>query len=147
MHEIWERAKNDDFEGLKDEEKQLAKIMLQHEDEYFNQFEFSDVTNDHEYDPDTEENPFLHIYIHSIVENQLREKEPIEVFQFYNAMRNKKCSHHDTLHLIGAILLPLIFDVLKQQSAFDVESYRSLLKKYKKRKPEKIWKLLNSESV
>ena len=50
-------------------------------------------------------NPFLHITIHTVIENQLEARDPIEVLQFYNAMRKKKCSHHDTIHLIGAIFI------------------------------------------
>ena len=113
----------------------LAQIMKDHEEEFSNEFEFSDLTSDHEYDPDTEVNPFLHVYLHSAVENQLSEREPIEVFQFYNAMRKKKCSHHDSIHLIGVILAPLMFSVIKEQKPFDIETYKHLLKKYKTPNP------------
>ncbi|MCK4788247.1 MAG: hypothetical protein KAV87_31185 [Desulfobacteraceae bacterium] len=58
MHEIWQKAKNDELDDLSDEEKNLAQIMLDHEDEFFNQFELADKLKDHEYDPDTEANPF-----------------------------------------------------------------------------------------
>jgi hypothetical protein len=146
IHEIWERTKKGDLEGLSAEEKRLAGILRYHEDEYFNEFEFSDLTSDHDYDPKTESNPFLHVYIHSIVENQLAEREPIEVFQFYNAMRNKKCSHHETTHLIGAILTPLMFQTMKERSAFDIDGYKSLLKKYKTRNPDKLFDQLSNDS-
>ena len=146
LHEIWEKAKSGDMEGLSPEELRLAQIMKDHEDEFFNEFEFSDLTSDHEYDPDTDVNPFLHVYIHSVVENQLSEKEPIEVFQFYNAMRKKKCSSHESIHLIGAILAPLMFSVVEEQKPFDIDTYKHLLKKYKTRNPDKIFDLLNKES-
>jgi hypothetical protein len=135
----------DDWEGLSFEEKCLGEIMLDHEDEFYNEFEFADVTHDRGYDPDTEVNPFLHIFIHSIVENQLAEKDPIEVFQFYNGMRKKRCSHHETIHMIGAILAPLLFSVLKYQETFDLTTYRELLKKYKTRNPAKLFELLEKE--
>jgi len=77
--------------------------MLEHKDEYFNEFEMADLTYDYDYDPDTEQNPFLHIIFHVVVENQLADKDPIEVFQFYNSMRKKKYPRHDTIHLIGAM--------------------------------------------
>ncbi len=144
LHFLWEKAKNDDLDGLDDEDRRLAEAMLMHEDEFFNVFEFADVLHDREFDPGTDVNPFLHITIHNAVENQLAAKDPIEVFQFYNAMRKKKCSHHDTIHLIGAIFVPLMFDTMKHQKPFDNDRYVSLLKKYKSRKPDKIWKLLDS---
>ena len=147
MHDIWKRAKAGDLEDLDDEQRHLAKIMLDHEDEFFNEFEFADVTADHEYEPDTETNPFLHIAIHSVVENQLESKDPIEALQFYNAMRQKKCSHHDTLHLIGMILAPLMFHTLQDNVPFDLDSYVKLLKKYKTRKPDRIPQLLENEPL
>jgi hypothetical protein len=147
MHETWEKAKAGDIEDLDDEQRRLAKIMLDHEDEFFNEFEFADVTADHEYDPDTESNPFLHISIHSVVENQLESKNPIEAVQFYNAMRQKKCSHHDTLHLMGMILVPFIFNTLENNVPFDLDSYKKLLKKYKNRKPDHITDLLENEPL
>ena len=144
LHSLWEKAKNNDLEDLTDEDKRLVEAMLLHEDEFFNEFEFADVLHDREFDPDTDVNPFLHINIHVVIENQLAAKDPIEVFQFYKAMRKKKCSHHDSIHLIGAILVPLMFDTMKNKAPFDNDRYVSMLKKYKSRKPEKIWKLLDS---
>jgi hypothetical protein len=144
LHFLWEKAKNNDLDGLGDEDRRLAEAMLMHEDEFFNIFEFTDVLHDREFDPNTDGNPFLHITIHTVVENQLAAKDPIEVFQFYNAMRKKKCSHHDTIHLIGAILVPLMFDTMKHQKPFDNARYVSMLKKYKSRKPDKIWALLDA---
>ena len=146
MHKIWQKAKNHDLDGLAPEEKHLGEIMLDHQDEFFNDFEYSDVTYDHVYDPETDVNPFLHIYIHSAVENQLAEKEPIEVFQFYNSMRKKECSHHEAVHLIGAILAPMIFSVVRQRQPFDLDTYKQLLRKHKKQRPEKIFDRLEKES-
>ena len=144
LHFLWEKAKNNELDGLSEEDRRLAEAMLLHEDEFFNVFEFADVLHDREFDPDTDVNPFLHITIHTVVENQLAAKDPIEVFQFYNAMRKKKCSHHETIHLIGAILVPLMFDTMNHKKPFDNDRYVSLLKKYKLRKPDNIWKLLDS---
>ena len=66
------------------------------------------------------------------------------MYQFYNAMRKKKCSHHDTIHLIGAIFIPLMFDTMKNKEPFDDGRYVSMLKKYNSRNPDKIWALLDS---
>jgi len=147
MYELWGRAKERNYEGLNDEEKRIARIMVEHEDEFHNQLEFADLTYDHEFDPDTEYNPFLHITIHSIIEAQLEQKEPIETFQFYNAIRKKKYSHHDTIHFVGQILSCLIFDVMKHKRPFNSELYRKLLKKYKSRNPEKFMELLENDPL
>jgi hypothetical protein len=105
----------------------------------------ADLTYDHEFDPDSEANPFLHITIHLIVENQLKNRDPIEAYQFYNSMRKKKVSLHEAVHLIGAILAPLIVSLLQQKREFDLDFYVTLLKKYKTKKPDKIWDALDED--
>ena len=54
-------------------------------------------------------------------------------------MRRKKCSRHDAIHLLGAILLHYLAPVLdRKKGHFELDSYLRLLKKYKSRRPEKI---------
>ena len=147
MYELWGRAKERDYDGLDEEEQRIARIMVEHEDEFYNQLEFADLTYDHDYDPDTEYNPFIHITIHCIVEAQLAQKDPIETLQFYNALRKKKYSHHDTIHFIGQIVSCMIFDIMKYQRPFNPELYCKLLKKYKSRNPEKLMDLLDKDPL
>lgn len=125
LHDLWEIAKAGNLNSLSGEDRWLAKVMLEHQDQYFNQFEIADLTYDHEYDVDSEENPFLHIMIHSAVERQLEAKDPIEAFQFYNSMRKKKVSRHDTIHLIGVIFAPLMIQGMQQRKDFDIDKYIS----------------------
>ncbi len=135
---LWEIAKTGDLSTLFGEDRKLAEVMLEHE-EYHNQFEIADILSEHEYNVENETNPFLHVTMHAIAETQLENRDPIEVYQFYNAMRKKKASHHDAIHLIGLVLAPLIFKVLQERTVFDLEEYRSQLKSYKQMKPEKIF--------
>ncbi len=141
---IWEVAKTGDLSRLSGEDKKLAQIMLEHE-EFHNQFEIADVLSEHEYDPDQEVNPFLHVTLHVIAETQLENKDPIEVYQFYNAMRKKGSSRHDAVHLIGVVLFPFILKTLHENKAFDLEGYRSRLKKLKYVKPAKIFASIGEE--
>jgi hypothetical protein len=147
MSEIWQKAKDRDFKGLDDEKQRLAKIMVEHEDELFSQFEYANLTYDPDQNPDTEYDPFLHITIHSIVEAQLELGDPIEAVQFFNAMRQKKYHRHDSIHLVGQILTCLIFEMSEHQKPFDMETYRKLLGKYKSRNPEKLMDLLENEPL
>ena len=143
-HIIWQIAKKGELSGLSPEDRKLAETMLEHE-EYHNQFEMADILGGHEYDPDREVNPFLHIAIHAVAETQLENRDPLEVYQLYNAMRKKKASHHDAVHLIGAILTPLLFRILRDEKPFALEEYQSRLKKFKTMKPEKIYAFLEKE--
>lgn len=146
LHLIWRMAREGALDGLTGEEKQLAEIMLTHSDEYFNQFEFADVLADREFNPESEVNPFLHVVLHAVIENQLKNRDPIEAFQFYNAMLRNKCISHEATHLLMTILLKYLFPILQKKSGkFDLDGYRKLLKTYKTRKPDKIFGLLESE--
>jgi len=145
FHEIWKKAQKDELQGLTEEEQRLGKIMLDHSDEYFNQFEFADVLADREFDPEAETNPFLHVTLHAVAEKQVQDRNPIEAFQFYNAMLRNKCTAHEAIHLLMAILLKFLFPIFKKKNRFDLDGYRKLLKIYKTRKPVKIIALLNSE--
>ena len=141
---LWEIAQKGDLSTLSPEDKKLAEIMLEHE-EYHNQFEIADLLSEHEYDVDNEVNPFLHVSMHAIAETQMGNRDPIEVYQFYNAIRKKKASHHEAVHLICAVLVPLMFKTLKEEKVFDLEKYRSQLKSYKHMKPEKIYSSLEKD--
>jgi uncharacterized protein DUF1841 len=145
LHSLWETAKTGDLESLSGEERRLAEIMLEHEDQYSSQFENADQTYAPEYDTRKEENPFLHIMIHSAVERQLESKDPIEALQFYNSMRKNKVSRHDTIHLIGAILTPLMLDVMRHKIPFEKDRYKAALKKYKGKKLARIYESLEKK--
>jgi len=145
LHDIWRRAQDGQLDGLSEEERRLAEIMLAHSDEYFNQFEFADVLADREFNPDNEVNPFMHVTLHALLEKQVKDHEPIEALQFHNAMLRNKCSAHEAIHLLMGILLKFLFPIFNKRSRFDLDGYRKLLKIYKTRKPDKIIALLDSE--
>ncbi len=138
FYDIWKKAQSGELQGLTEEEQRLGKIMLDHSDEYFNQFEFADALADHEYDPETGVNPFLHVVLHAVAEKQVEDREPIEAFQFYNAMLRNKCSRHEAIHLLDIILVKFIFQILKEKKPFPLKKYRKILKEYKSRNPKKI---------
>jgi hypothetical protein len=145
LHYLWQMANKGELGGLTEEKQRLGKIMLAHSDEYFNQFEFADTLADHQFDPESEVNPFLHVTLHAVVEKQVEDHNPIEAFQFYNAMLKSKCTRHEAIHLLVTILIKFLFPVLKEKVEFDLAGYRKLLKTYKSRNPEKIVGLLEKE--
>ena len=147
MSEIWQKAKERDFGGLDDEAQRIAKIMVEHEDELYRYFEHAELSYDPDSASDTDYNPLLHVTIHATVEAQLEQNDPLEVVEFYNAIRQKKYSHHDSIHLVGQILTCLIFEMTENQTPFDLEIYRQLLDKYKSRNPEKLIDMLENEPL
>ena len=145
LHSLWRRAQDGKLDGLDEEERRLAEIMLAHSDEYFNQFEFADVLADLDFNPESEVNPFLHVTLHAVLEKQVKDHEPIEALQFYNAMLKHRCTAHEAIHLLMGILLKFLFPILKERSPFDLDGYRKLLKICKTRKPDKVVAFLESE--
>ncbi len=145
LYNIWRRAQDGQLDGLAEEERRLAEVMLAHSDEYFNQFEFADVLTDHKFNPEGEVNPFMHVALHALLEKQLKDHEPVEALQFYNAMLRNRCKAHEAIHLLMAILLKFLFPILTKRGRFDLDGYRKLLKIYKTRKPDKIAAFLESE--
>ncbi len=82
--------------------------------------------------------------LHAIAEKQVEDRDPIEAFQFYNAMLRNKCSRHEAIHLLSSILVKFIFQILKEKKPFPLESYRKILKEYKSRNPKKINQLVQN---
>jgi hypothetical protein len=147
MAELWEMAKERNLEGLDDDKQRLVKIMVDHEDELVRQFDHADLIYDPELNPEPDYDPLLHISIHTIVETQLDQNDPIEAVEFFNAMRRQKYSRHDAVHLIGQILIYFVFDVLENQKPFDQVTYCQLLAKYKSRDPKELMALLENEPL
>jgi hypothetical protein len=142
LKKIWQNVKAGDVDGLKGEDRRYAAVMADHLDEYFDEFEAADARV---LDPETETDAYLHVSLHVILEGQLRQKEPVEAVQLYNALKRKKIPHHEAIHVLAAIFVPFLFDVLKTGREFDTGGYRRLLKKARTRKPDKIWELLERE--
>ena len=76
VYEIRRHGQDGSSVNLPKDEKRLADIMLEHDKEYGNQFEMADLLENYECDINKEVNPFLHIVLHAIVENQLDAKDP-----------------------------------------------------------------------
>ncbi len=139
MIKLWKVAKSGKTDQLSEEEKQLAQIMIDHEEEYGD--EFTAYVNKEKSDEAaaSEEYPFLHMTIHAAVENQVRDKDPVEAYQFFNSMLEKKIDRHESIHLVGCILAHFMYDVMVEHKPFDHEGYKSILKKYKGKKPASIY--------
>ncbi|HPL67827.1 MAG TPA: DUF1841 family protein [Smithellaceae bacterium] len=145
IHDVWEAAKAGSVAHLDKEDQKLAQIMMQHQEEFHNQFEFADVMSGHDFDPEHETNPFLHILLHLMVEKHLELRDPIEAYQFYLSMRRKKSNHHEVVHLVSTVFVYFLFEALKYKKPFDNDGYRNTLKRLKDKKPEKIMAAMEKE--
>jgi hypothetical protein len=60
-------------------------------------------------------------------------------------MKKNKISRHEAIHCIATIFTYVAHDVFKGIAEFDMEKYKSLLKRYKDKKPDKIPSSLERE--
>lgn len=144
MYRIWKTGQSGETDKLTEQDNRLWTIMLGHE-EFHNQFDNAEELVEYVYNPETEVNPFLHISIHQMAEDQLAEEEPVEVALFYERMEAKGCSRHDILHLIGMIIVQITHDALSKQIPFDGHRYRQILKKLATLSPDELPEALDRE--
>ena len=62
-----------------------------------------------------------------------------------DGMLRQKCSRHEALHLLMAILIQLPYPVMKGTGPFSLDTYIRLLKRLKTRKADKILDLPNDD--
>lgn len=125
-YEIWQKMK--DKVPLSGEEALVGKVMLEHK-EFHNTWEFADVLGDVEYNVGSEVNPYLHVVVHTIVENQLTLKNPKEVKIIYDYLQTLGLNHHEIIHKIGSILLEEIITIMQFKKTFNSRHYVNNLKK------------------
>jgi len=112
---------------LKGEDKRLAKIMEEHK-EYHQVWDNADKIEDSEYNVEGV-NPFLHVQLHLIVENQLAMGKPEVVKEVSKKLNNFGFSHHEIVHIIARPLAEQMFNILKNNVPFDEERYTHDLRK------------------
>jgi hypothetical protein len=137
VHRIWSMVKADRFEGLSGAERKLAGIIMHHQ-EYADHFENIDILDGREYDAGATFNPFFHISIHQMVEDQLLSNTPIETVLFCEAMENKGLPRHEAIHSIMMILIHVIYASASTGKPFDSVRYKQLLNEYRDIDPSDI---------
>ena len=144
LHRIWTMATSDKTDELKEEERKIAQIMIEHE-EFHTQFDIADHLAEHDYDPNNEINPFIHIDIHLAVEGQLESGEPVETEIFVETMEAKGISRHEAIHCVGMILARLAYESVQKLKYFDLYWYKELLNNLKDLEPSEIEDALEKE--
>jgi hypothetical protein len=76
-------------------------------------------------------NPYLHVTLHSIVENQLELNDPPEVRAALDRLLAADISRHEAIHRIGNLALERIWRTLRESRPFDREAYVRALNQLK----------------
>lgn len=126
IHRIWNMAKSGQLDEISEQDHKLAVIIMDHQ-EYCDHFEDTDILDGREYEAGNEVNPFLHISLHQMVEDQLASNSPLEAAFFCETLKDRGISHHEAVHYIIMILIRIIYDSMMNQKHFDIDRYKRLL--------------------
>ena len=125
FYTLWQRAKAG--EPLEDEDARTVQVMRDHP-EYFDTWEHANeflqeqvVING--------VNPFLHLLIHSTVENQIARNDPPEARAVVEYKTSCNIPRHDVIHEIGNEVTKMIWTVLHDNKPADNDAYRRKLAK------------------
>jgi len=96
IKEVWQRMKKG--ESLSEEDERLAKILLEHQ-EYAKIWEETSSKID-----ETEKiNPYLHVSLHLVIENQIAEENPRQVSRYLSKKLSQGADRHEIIHELASI--------------------------------------------
>lgn len=122
---IWEMAKiGAELEG---EEALTAEILEQHP-EYFDIWEQADTLPPDEEVLHDGANPFVHVAIHQIVENQVADRTPPQTAETLEALVQAGYTRHEAIHAIGTLIAKEMFEIMQDNRPFDEAGYTEALR-------------------
>ena len=127
FYTAWEKYRNQQV--MEPVESMFAEAILLHP-EYHSLLENAEATRDKDYFPETgETNPFLHMGLHIAIKEQISINQPLGIKEHYQRLRKTHQDAHVVEHLIMECLAEMIWQVQRNQAAFDNNSYLSCIAK------------------
>jgi len=143
VNKIWKLIKEGKSDELNQKERNLAMNIMNHQ-EYEEYFEDENLLEGSGY-TDQGFNPFLHISLHQMAEDQIASETPVEAALLCEYIEAMGYSKHEGIHVIIMILIHLIFDAYKNNKPFDEKRYKRLLIKCRKVKPSEMQDVVERE--
>lgn len=117
ISEVWQKSKEE--EDFSAEEERLARILQDHE-EYESIWERTP--------PQAEEetggvNPYLHVCLHLVIENQIAEGNPRQVSRYLSRKLSQGEDRHKVIHELASIFSEFLLNTLKYQRPFNRGKY------------------------
>jgi predicted NAD-dependent protein-ADP-ribosyltransferase YbiA (DUF1768 family) len=144
INKVWNTIKEGHSVELNQEDQKLYLILRDHQ-EYQEYFENEDLLDGSECPTSEGFNPFLHISLHQMTEEQLASETPVEAALLCESIEKMGHSRHMAIHVIIMILIHMIFDAYKKNKPFDNERYQRLLVKCRKVKPSEMQDVVERE--
>ena len=125
LRKVWEQLK----EGveLEGEPARLAQVMEQHP-EYRVAWESPEAISDRDYTIQGV-NPFVHVTMHAVVENQIAEGEPPETAATLERLTAAGLPRHEAVHRIANAIVEQIWNMQRENRGFDRPAYIRALRK------------------
>ena len=127
MAEIWQRGSKED--ALSQDDYVLYRAMQEHP-EYTDVWENARELADREVEI-RGTNPFLHISLHTVIEQQLAERNPPETGQTLFRLTRHGLGRHEAVHRIAGVLCEIMSRALREQKTFDLATYQRRLRALK----------------
>jgi len=138
LYIVWEQVKSGEVDDLDGLDRQLADIILEHKDLYFEGFENPRAESLEECSAENGIDPYMHVIIHTVIEQQLKSGEFSQINQFYESLLQQAVPRDEIMHLIGCFLSDLLYEVIVEDQPFDQQRYETLLLRYTGQSPEKV---------
>lgn len=123
---IWKNRH--DKENMEQQHQDILKAMEDHK-EYHHLWESENIYA--MLNRKQQENPFLHITLHSILQRQIEDGKPEEVVKAFTHLTTKKnLNQEKAMHSMMLILADEMFAMMKEKRAFDEENYKKRINKF-----------------
>ncbi|MFN3233972.1 MAG: DUF1841 family protein [Gammaproteobacteria bacterium] len=123
----WKKIKNRQL--LEPLESQLADIIKHHK-EYHKIFDDPDKYREKDYLPEQgETNPFLHIALHSSIQEQIKTDRPSGIKRIYQSLLTTHQDPHEVEHLMMHCLAELMWENADNPQGMSEEEYLEKLKR------------------
>ena len=116
IQEVWRKVK--EKKDLSKEDEKLAKILLEHK-EYHKIWESTSL----KVEGKDGENPYLHVYLHLAIENQIAEGNPRQLTRYISRKVSQGEDRHTVIHEVISVFSEYLFDALRYRKPFDRLSY------------------------
>jgi hypothetical protein len=117
MRRIW--AARDERETLDPPARRVLEILEQHR-------EFRECWEGGE--PREGENPFLHVSLHQVIEEQLESDDPPEARAALERLQESGIERHAAVHELLRVLVLALYEMARTRGEFDQSAYRRALK-------------------
>jgi hypothetical protein len=112
---------------MEEDEAVVAEILKQHP-KYFDIWEQAGNLAPEEETLRDGANPFAHVAIHQIVENQIADRTPPQTVETLEALMQAGYTRHEAIHAIGRIVSDEIFEIMRDNRPFDEAGYIEALR-------------------